>query len=422
MASFLRRMDYRSDEMFKPMLEIERPFSDLTANRVRFLLGLYHYFSRNGFFSLILQEVLNFLLLEFLSGLFFGALFLWKNTFYWIPYTVILVVHIAVFIFTSLLEIESAWKYSRYLRFHRLTGRTWIATLTAVRDLEYPGLSESDLNNIIYSRINLINKLFDLGILSRFYTRVLNWEMSVALINPIMSDIQEQFSLRIPEYRRRMIILGIVFLILSPVILAIVLLYGVLKYGVSIRYYPKLMELRDWTFLAKIKCRKEGEPLWETTERLRSISRLVDKYQELSRSTVLVLFARFLSYLISAPLLGLFGWTILKPEVLLRYSDLLWIMGLMGSAVGLLQSLIPRGGKKTDSADLETKISEHIPRVSEIGYYYNYRPIIFVLEIVSVFLTPLLLIFYFPSRLENLSRTSTAELSTITQESSLLSP
>lgn len=363
----------------------------------KFWIELYNYYASKGYYMILATFILNILLVQFFIVFGFSVVWFMLGTFYWKEYLIVVSIHLFIFILKDINRIITSNKFYNYLRKNDLLHLEWNNLVDQIIKLSFPDYSQEDVNRLLYGRFEIVSKILELTILKYFWTKVVYQQLNIAILSQISSGTSKSI------IRKRSIFFGILFLMLSPLFLIIILLYAILKYGIAARFYPNLLKLKDWSFLAKVKYRKEDEPYWTTTERLQSISSVIDKYLVATQSDIYTLTMRFVSLIIS-PIIGtLTGWTIIQPEIIYEYKYLLATIAALGTILVIAQISIPRNHKKYDVKRLEEKITEHI-ELHDIEYCYMYRPMIFVMEIISVFVSPLLLIFYFPSKIEEMEQ------------------
>lgn len=365
----------------------------LSEEEVRVLLiGCYDYYSQGGFLHILLNSLFYVLTpLSFISAVY---LLIWFITDYFHQTSFIaLILTITIpLLFWKIISVRYYYTYKLYYDENNLTGRTWPDVLQHFgKRLE---MTEEQINNILYYKLRLIKRIFNMGILRRLWTKIMYWQINTAIIDPMTKGMG------IDKIATRSRILGIFFLLLSPVFLVALLLYGLLKYGASTRYNPGLLQLKDWTYLAKNKLRGHSEPYWDVVERLNQARNLVEQYQNKPYSTVLMIIFKFFRLVVASHLGILIFVSINKPELLLLYNYLPWLIFALSTVLSFLQNKLSDRTAPADLDKIRGELEQREIDTDNLNYYYQYRIVIFLMEVLGIFVTPLLLIFYFPGRLE----------------------
>lgn len=365
----------------------------LSEEEVRLLLiGCYDYYSQGGFLHIVLNSLFYVLTpLSFISAVY---LLIWFVTDFFHTTSFISLIFITTIplLLWKIIYIRYYYTYKLYYDENNLTGKNWSEIMDDFgKKLE---MSEEQINNILYYKLRIIKRIFNMGILRRLWTKIMYWQINTAIIDPMTKGIS------IDKISTRSKIIGLLYLLLSPVFLVLLLLYGLLKYGASTRYNPGLLQLKDWTYLAKNKLRGHSEPYWDVVERLNQARSLVEQYQNKPYSTLLMITFKFLRLVVASHLGILIFVSINKPELLLLYNYLPWLIFILSTVLTFLQNKISDRTPPADLDKIRTELEQREIDTDNLNYYYQYRIVIFLMEVLSIFITPLLLIFYFPSRLE----------------------
>lgn len=369
----------------------------------KLLIGSYDYYSKGQYLQIVLYSLFSVLTpITFISAVYLLIWFL-TNYFHVVSFTIITLIVTVPLLIHRIILLRYYFTYRTYFRDNGLTSLSWDEIIEHFeRQLN---LTKPEINTILYFKQRLIKRIFELGILRRLWTKIMYWQLNSAIIEPMVSGNN---SLNFLKIRCR--IYGLIYLVLSPIFLIILVLYGLLKYGATTKYNPSLLQLKDWTYLAKNKLRGESEPYWEVIERLNDIRGLVEIYEDKPYSSLILSILRFLRLVVASHLGILVVVSLNNPELLLIYNYLPWIIFVLSTVLSFLQQKLQRQKTQHNLEETEQELGKHL-NTEEIPYFYQYRIIIFLLEILSVFLTPLLLIFYFPSKINIIN----SEVSTLSQ-------
>ena len=379
---------FRPDAPYTLHPEEPHPFKDILFDSAEFWRTMYEYWGQGGYDLIFLASVLNIMSVQFFFGFIFSFLYLVRGDLHYILYLTFIAIHLGYIIVWLIPKLRLARRYKEYLSYYNIdTTKNWSDFVPYILDNSFRnGWTLDQVNRILYEPTDLYKRLFTYGVLHRFWSRTMAWELKSSYIFPMME--------KMPNIQKVMVRQGIFFLAISPIILVFQLGYAFLRYGILIRYNRSYVRLKEWSPLAKLIYNRDNEPYWESNRRLEELSYTVEKYQldNTSRSQIIVL--RSLSFALGAPLAILIAYSLFAAEVT---SNMVLLMGVVGSLVTLLQNSIPRRDRPVDLSKLEDELVGI--DMTRIRYLYSYKLLIFAQEMVSVIVTPLMLIFYLPKRL-----------------------
>lgn len=135
-----------------------------------------------------------------------------------------------------------------------------------------------------------------------FVTQVIHWCLSFALMNQAF----DKYGRLHPEYlrrenhtelttalKRRFFWTGLVFLILSPFVLVLLVVYAFFNYTAQIKASPNILGSRTWSALARLKFRNFNEVPSAFNNRLNKSYEFAERYVDQFQSPILTALARF---------------------------------------------------------------------------------------------------------------------------------
>jgi len=227
-------------------------------------------------------------------------------------------------------------------------------------------LTSLDIANRIMRQDNYMIAMVNKGILNLSLpifqgkdniTKILEWSLSYSILNHVFDGrylnginpafLEESNLSHLAEsLRKRFRLLGFIILFLSPFIFVFLILYNFFQYGEEIRNRPSNFTMRQWTPLARWKFRELNELPHVFQKRLNSSYEFADKYVNCFPSNVLVIFARFFSFILGSILavliiIGLIDdQALFKIEIMENKSAFL-VLSMGGTIIALLRGLIP---------------------------------------------------------------------------------
>eukprot|EP01087_Luapelamoeba_hula_P009645 TRINITY_DN250_c0_g3_i2.p1 TRINITY_DN250_c0_g3~~TRINITY_DN250_c0_g3_i2.p1 ORF type:complete len:488 (+),score=30.80 TRINITY_DN250_c0_g3_i2:521-1984(+) len=292
-------------------------------------------------------------------------------------------------------------------------------------------LTPLDVTNCIMRRENYLIALFNMNIVAfrlplpffnryTVFTKTLEWSMDLVISSCVFKssilspdvlhpDKKEAVAARL---RWRFRALGVLSLIFCPFVLAFLLLYLFFRYGEEIKNRPSnTLGSRQWSPLAKWKFREFNELPHAFEARMTGSEDVAEHYVTQFQSHVLTILARLGSFVLGSIVAVLIVAAIVDDDILttshIFHKSLLWYLGMFGTGLALLRGLIPKEGEVVNpklNLDAVVTHTHYKPDnwVGEEGTWkvlaefcelYEYKALVFLRELASILLAPLILIF-----------------------------
>lgn len=312
-------------------------------------------------------------------------------------------------------------------------------------------LDAKEICNRLMRRENYLVALFNKEVLnvdsplrirpSSTLTKTLEWNLSFCILNYFFDErgnIKSEFLKDVrrekisEELRRRFVAVGVANLIFSPFILLMMGLYLIFKYGEGIYRNPRTVATRQYGTAARWRLREFNELPHLFERRLSHTNRKATKYMEQFSQSRWTWAARLVSFVTGSVAVVLLALTILNEDLLMHFEitsgkSIIWYLGFMGLSLAISRAMIPDATKAHDPQKLMEDIIEYthyLPKhwrgrlhtrqvQQEFGQFYDYKFLILFQELLSVLITPFILIFALPKcsdRLVNFFREFTVHV------------
>ena len=217
--------------------------------------------------------------------------------------------------------------------------------------------------------------------------------------------------------RRRFIVVGALNLLLSPFLLIFVVVHFLLRNAEEFHSKRNYLGPRDWTPLARWRFREYNELAHRFDARINRSYKSADSYiVQFPTPSVLNLVARCASFVAGALVAVLLLFSMLDEHLLLSVSfggkNLLWFLAIFSTLLAISRSLIPQS-----QYDRVHTPAVEMRKVFECTHFlpdawkgraesfdvrdsflalYPYKAILVLQEIVSIVVTPFILMLYLP--------------------------
>jgi Autophagy protein ATG9 len=222
------------------------------------------------------------------------------------------------------------------------------------------------------------------------------------------------------QLRRRMRVMGIVTLLLSPFVLAYLGVFYLFQYGEQMRSTPSWLGARTWSPFARWRFREFNEVDYELTRRLNLARKPATRYLNRFSSPLVGVVARFLTFVFGSVVvmllvLGLANEEFLESELLPGRSAVWWL-GVLAVCTGICRSLVPTETSHVDPEQCLVEVAKYthyLPpawkqdplaqaSVRDFSFFFEFRLVRVVCEFGALILAPLWLIVYGPRHSEEL--------------------
>ena len=207
---------------------------------------------------------------------------------------------------------------------------------------------------------------------------------------------------------------GVINLVLSPFILVFMLMYFVLQNAEKFYHHPGTIGSRNWSPYARWKIREFNELQQELNLRLDNSHEAAVKYVTQFPTHILTHCAKFVAYIAGSFTAALLMVGVANESLLLREfhgQNLVWWIAMFGVILASSRAFIPENPPNFDPEHRMHEVvkwSHFMPRhwrgrchtgavQAEFQLLFQYKAILFVEEVFSIFLTPFILYFYLPN-------------------------
>lgn len=300
-------------------------------------------------------------------------------------------------------------------------------------------LNAHEISNRILRRENYLIALFNRDLFktelpflesSFVLTKTLEWNLSFCILNYVFDEncsIRKGFLKDVKrdklsqELQKRFLIMGIINLLLAPFIFVFLLAYFIFQYGEEVYRNPRSIIMRQYTTAARWKLREFNELPHYFDQRLANSHRKATKYMDQFQRSRFDSFARLISFIAGSLAVVLIGITIANEDLLMHFEittgkSVIWYVGLLGVLLTLCRSMVPDASKAYDPSKLMGDIAEythympagwkgklHTDKVRrEFGSMFSYKFTILLNELISVIVTPIILITSLPKCADDL--------------------
>eukprot|EP01113_Clastostelium_recurvatum_P036200 TRINITY_DN5132_c0_g1_i4.p1 TRINITY_DN5132_c0_g1~~TRINITY_DN5132_c0_g1_i4.p1 ORF type:complete len:728 (-),score=130.50 TRINITY_DN5132_c0_g1_i4:39-2180(-) len=265
---------------------------------------------------------------------------------------------------------------------------------------------------------------------NRVITRTLEWTLNYVIFNYVLSNHHDSVKSSIlsartnPSVRqeliiglqRRFVLVGLACFFMSPFVFVFLLVYIFYRYAEEIRYRPgTLLGAREWTPYARWQFREFNEPVHVFQRRLASSYLPASQYMANHQNPVVTVIARFASFIIGAVLAVMVIASLWNEDALLNVEVIadkstIWFVGVLGSLLAVLRSLIPEENEVFDPTSVMQDVvtyTHYLPSswsgrlhsrqvFEDMSMLFEYRVVVFLRELTSVITAPLVLMFTLP--------------------------
>ncbi|KAJ3089161.1 autophagy protein atg9 [Quaeritorhiza haematococci] len=433
-----------------PKQEAMRIWNQKANEMDRFLCRVYDYFLGKGFLCILLSRITNLLVVAFIV---IFPIF----TFACVDYTKI---HEKPYLwdvlrpncmtrllldlphlwemrkfYTHLLEISEAdiqtvsWRevLIKLIQTRSGTGGTETAPL-ALDKLDAYNIANRILrkDNYMIAMINkdILNLSVPLLSKRQFLTKIVEWNLSFCILSYVFDEhgsVRKRFlkdtnrARLVNGLRRRFAAMAILNLLFAPFLLVFLVLYFFFRYAEEYHKDPSTLGARQYSQFAWWKFREFNEWPHLFRERLNRSYPKSNKYMDQFPNEHVVIVARFVAFISGAFAAVLAILTLVDKDLLLGFeitpgATALFYIGLFGGIHAVSRGLIPEDHRLFEPERLLREVIEethylpsewrgklHTDEVRrQFGVLFSYKILLFLHEILSVVMVPLILWFSLP--------------------------
>jgi hypothetical protein len=386
---------------------------------------IYWYYYHRGFQWILISQVYHiigyiFIYTLLIAGLFFinweylgsnrdlSSVFTVGDTnMLWLK----VVVSVISFIIMVVKMVQSVYILVIYYRISKLVNRynidinrPWSDVVTSLITLF--GIDILEVHQLVMRKDNIVLSFFHQlypRVIPNWYTIAFEWILNTSvwsylidLNRPIVNCNHVKSILR-----RRVVICCLLYLLISPFVVMYIVGYYIVNYLEQIRQHPLWLFQRRWNRLAYCCLRYYNELLHLFERRLEGSQENVDNILKLTPpNPVVVLITRLIRLVVGTLLTVLLVIGIVNSDVITSSSiygyPLLSLMGILGLIffipdwVGRITKVHHIQDIDENLRDIESRLG--INTVDTIRSMYQYRLIVFIVEVISISLSPIYLL------------------------------
>ena len=383
----------------KTFIENKKNLS-IYSDRV-FFHRIYFYFVNKGYYRIIINSVVNLLVTNFLvffivflfNCIDYNGLFtlesksnlgnfveinnlLHINTFFSIV--------LMLFLFLDALKIVSIlddmYIYSNIRKFYK--------TNLKINDSELEYMEWNDILDIYKDSVNDVNPyyihllitakdnyfvaLLDNKIIRPYHLNSLfEWNLIYCIIYSFIDNSERVSDKLVNDPRiidtamkNRLKAISILSLIFMPVIIVFITFYNLFNYGEQFYNKPDLFISKNFTRISMLNYRNYNELTHHFEERMETLSGLTKKYNDTFKNKILEAVLKLIIFIFSSGFITLLIFTLINDSILTNLNivggkTVLWFIGVVGSFIAILRSIISNKSKENPT-DIMGKISNYV--------------------------------------------------------------
>ncbi|KAK3805013.1 MAG: APG9-domain-containing protein [Benniella sp.] len=309
-------------------------------------------------------------------------------------------------------------------------------TAATIHTTDTQRLNAHDIANRIMRKENYMIAMFNKELLNlspplpflhgrTVLTRILEWSLGFCVLGFVFDErgqVRKRFlkdvrrSELVDGLRRRFQFMGFATMLFAPFISVYLMLYFFFRYFEEYHKNPGSIGTRQYTPLAKWKFKEFNElpHLFET--RINASYPLAMKYNNQFPKEKTILVCRFVAFISGSFAAVLALLTIFDQELLLRFEitsekTVFFYLGLFGTIMAVSRGMIPDQTEIFDPESLLREVVEHTHYMpnewrdklhtdevrKQFALLFEYKAVLFLLEFMSLVLTPLILCFSLPN-------------------------
>ncbi|GAB2223279.1 hypothetical protein Droror1_Dr00017419 [Drosera rotundifolia] len=253
-------------------------------------------------------------------------------------------------------------------------------------------------------------------------TKTLEWTLNWSILQSMFDGnfcIKTDFISNPTSLKRRLVVIGLVMLLLSPFLVIFMLVYLFLRHAEQFYNHPSTASSRKWSNLSRWMFREFNEVEHLFRHRINSsILHAVDYLRQFP-APILSIFAKFIAFIAGGCAAVLIMVAFLDESLLEGHifgRNLLWYAAVFGAITAVSRAAIPDVPLVMEperSMTLAVQHTHHLPKRwrgkentapvrREVENLFQYTAMMWLEEMVSIFLTPYLLIFVVPKMVDDI--------------------
>ena len=274
----------------------------------------------------------------------------------------------------------------------------------------------------------LMKNVFGMNYFNGVFTKVLEWNIERCISSALFRDdgilikdvmLQSKKSEYVVRLRKTFLFYGVMNLICLPFVFSALLVYFIYRYVSEYHKNPRAMGLYSFTPIAKLKLRDFNELQHVYVARLnRAHPKIIEYLSQFVNEGVNIIF-KFISFLLGSTLLILVAVSFFYPDIIislfLTEKPIIFYVGVLGILFAAVQNSTvtdPIVYEPDEKFDELMRVLHGTPtswahmstreRYMEIRKFFKYKWMVWVYEILSVIYVPFLLLFYLPTKSEDI--------------------
>uniref|UniRef100_A0A7S1X4Z6 Autophagy-related protein 9 n=1 Tax=Tetraselmis chuii TaxID=63592 RepID=A0A7S1X4Z6_9CHLO len=242
-------------------------------------------------------------------------------------------------------------------------------------------------------------------------TKIMEWNLRYCILDAMFDKnfrIKHEFKHDPEHLRKRLRILAAANLLVSPFLMAFLLIYFFMRNAEQFYHHPSSVAARDWSPYARWRLREFNEVGHLLSDRLGFSRDAASKYVAQFPTPIVRQVAKFVAF-VSGSFAAMVLFLAIVNDVLMERHlaghNLVYWGACLGVVLAVSRSLIGEGVPVFDPEDAMTKVAKHthfMPRhwrgrahtrevQEQFERMYSYKALLFVEELASVFLAPYIL-------------------------------
>jgi autophagy-related protein 9 len=377
-----------SSLLFSKTFIENRNHHSIYSNRV-FFNRIYFYYVNKGYYRIIINSIVNLLVSNFLV---FFILFLFNCIDYRglleltietsissyidsgnilnlnIFFMSLLILFFVLDIIKVISLLDDIYVFSNIKKFYNnnlkirdseLEYLEWKEILNIYVDSTNMELNPYYIDSIITAKDNYFIALLDNKILRPYHLNsIFEWNLMYCIIYSFVdnsekiSDLVFKNPKKIEDsMKHRLRTISILSVIFMPLIMVIITFYNLFNYGEQFYNKPNLFISKNFTRLAKLKFRNYNELSHMFEERMDELTELTRRYNDTFKNKILEAGLKLVIFVFSSIFMTLIILTILNDHILTNLNilggkNVLWFIGVFGSIIAILRTIINTKSKE----------------------------------------------------------------------------
>lgn len=401
---------------------------------------IYRYFLQGGIKNIVIKKVNNFIVICVLTALLtflmscvdYSQLFI-TNKLSESIHVKISSLNILLFVIFSIFTILHIYVFINELRESLKIKRLFDQCGIIIEDNNWQDIIFLLNRNVIIKedlyviarklmiKDNYLIAMYNLGILDT-YSRVFEWYLDYSIFNYIFSKTNGDSH----TLERRIRLTGIIGLIVSPFVFVFLIGYYLIKYTYEYKSNPGSIGQKNWTKKADYILRDFNEYIHNFEYRKKIVYSLAVEYTDQFKNTVLITIANSISLISGAIVVIILAASLINDTILLDIDLFhgksgVYFISIFGGVFAVCKSIIGNNNSFKDPSEImaniitithycpdswKHKFHTHYVK-TEFTQFFQYKIVIFLNELLSVFIVPIKFLFLDTSKIIEFINNST---------------